>query len=144
MNVQRQEEIIYRVFDALEGVEQLTDTEAAAVIANLANNISGHAPGKGLQILAKAAIGIARVENMHIPTSLCGWIPVKSLLEVPSDGTYVDLWVLRGDGDIHDCYFPKCYRAEGGWVTEDGETEIGHADFYRVIAAPAVFNGGGA
>lgn len=144
MDVQRQEEIIYRVFDALDGVEQLTDTEAAALIANLANNMSGYAPGKGLQILAKAAIGIARVENMHIPTRLCGWIPVESLLEVPSDGTYVDLWVLRGDGDIHDCYFPKCYRDEGGWVTEDGETEIGHADFYRVVAAPAVFNGGGA
>lgn len=142
MNVQRQEEIIYRVFDALQGVDQLTDTEAAAVIANLANVISGQAPGKGLQILAKAAIGIALFENMSIPAALCGWIPVKSLLEVPSDGTYVDLWVSRGDGDIHDCYFPKCYFADGGWVTEDGETEIGHADFYRVVAAPSVFGGG--
>lgn len=144
MRVDLQEDILDRVFSALEGAYQLTHTEAAAVIANLANILAGQAPGRGLSVLAKAAVGIGLLERMEIPENLTGWIPVSSLSEVPSDGTYVDLWVARGDGDINDCYFPKCYCTEGGWTTEDGETTIGHADFFRVIAEPTVRIMGGA
>ena len=138
MRVDLQEDILDRVFSALEGAFQLTHTEAASVVANLANILSGQAPGRGLSILAKAATGISLVERMEIPNNLTGWIPVSSLSEVPSDGTYVDLWVARADGDIHDCYFPKCCCTDGGWITEDGETTISHADFFRIIAEPTV------
>lgn len=143
MRVSRQVDILNRVFDALDGVEVLTETEAASVIANLAQCLSGEAPGRGIAILAKSVLGIAQVEGMMIPTAMAGWVPVASLSEVPSDGTYVDLWVRRGDGGVQDCYFPKCYFAEGEWVTEDGETTIGHADFFRIVTEPQVFAGSG-
>ncbi|WP_282026843.1 hypothetical protein [Limimaricola cinnabarinus] len=76
------------------------------------------------------------------------WIPIKSIDQVPKDD-WVDLWVWRSDHTIMDCYFPKCYWAEAGldelgnavfdpgWTTEDGETSIGHADYYRIVGGPA-------
>lgn len=143
MTVDRQLYIVEKVFGALDGVEQLTDTEAASVIANLAQALSGDAPGRGMAILVKAAIGISRVEGMMLPPQFSGWVPVGALGEVPSDGTYVDLWVCRSDGDIHDCYFPKCYFAEGEWCAEDGGTTVGHADFFRIVTEPPVVRANG-